>query len=285
MPMGKASKILVSVIIPVYNEEKNIARCLQSLEAQALEIILVNDASFDQTVNVAKKIAGKFKLKLKILSLLKHQERAICRNMGAREAKSQYLLFVDADMELDKNVIPECLEKIRDKELGFKAIIIPEESIGEGFWSECRSLEKRCYIDDDRIEAARFFDKEAFWEVGGWDQSMISGEDWDLTRKIKIKNKVGRIKSRIYHHEGRVSLIKTALKKYYYGTYSLPYWRKNLTNPKDVISFVVRPIYLKKWRLLLSDPLHALGMFFLKTVEFSAGVLGVMRAKIFGIKI
>lgn len=291
--MNKANKILVSVIIPVYNEEKNIVKCIESLAKQtysltannSLEVIVVNDSSTDNTFNVAKTLGSKLRINLRIINLTGHQERAISRNTGAKSASGKYLLFIDADMKPSKKVIAECLGKIENDPAGFKAIIIPEESIGEGFWSECRALEKKCYIGDDRIEAARFFDKSAFWEVGGWDKNMISGEDWDLTRRIREKYKVGRINSKIYHNEGRLTLFKTALKKYYYGTYALPYWRKNLNNPRDVISFVIRPTYLRRWKLLLSDPLHAVGMIFLKTVEFTAGVLGIIRAKIFKIEL
>lgn len=277
---------LVSVIIPAYNEEKNIGRCIASIAGQTyflkhqkrIEVVVVNDCSVDQTAAVVKNAGTRVGLKVRVINLKNHQERGVTRNIGAKAAGGYCLLFLDADMEMDKRVVEDCLNAINNKKENCKGVIIPEESVGEGFWSKCRVLEKRCYVGNDTIEAVRFFDADAFWDVGGWDQAMISGEDWDLTRRLREKYKVGRIKSLIFHHEGKLTLVYTAKKKYYYGTYSLIYWKKNLSNTQDVISLVIRSAFLRNWKLLMLDPFHAVGMLFLKGVEFSAGILGLARA-------
>lgn len=276
------SKKSISVIIPAYNEEKNIKSCLESLSKQSFknfEAILVDDFSEDNTVEIAQEFGIKVGVELCILRQNKHQERGIVRNLGAKEVGGKYLFFIDADMQLEKDVLKECIQLVNDSP-EIKAIIIPEESFGQGFWAQCRRLEKKCYLGDDRIEAARFFEKKAFWEVGGWDKKMVSGEDWDLTRRIRFRFQIGRIKSFIYHNEYKLTLWKAIKKKFYYASVSGIFLEKNPLTILGLVFFIFRPAYLRNWKLILSDPIHGAGMFFLKGTELTAGLLGFLYSKL-----
>lgn len=278
------SDFKVSIVIPAFNEVNNIANCLKSLVKQTyekIEVILVDDCSNDETSLIAKKVGNSLRVNLKIIQLIKHKERGIARNIGAKISAGNYLLFIDADMELGKNVVAECMRVVKEN-YDIKSIIIPEKSYGEGFWSRCRQLEKRCYLGDNRIEAARFFEKKAFLEVGGWDKKMVSGEDWDLTRRVRSKYKIGRIKSFIYHNEYKLTLGKALKKKYYYASVSGIYLEKNPLSILSFIFFIFRPAYLRNWKLILSDPTVGMGMFFLKTMELFAGGAGYLVSKLPG---
>lgn len=275
-------KVLVSIIIPAFNEEKNIGKCLESVAGQNfknIEVVLVDDYSEDNTSSVAQKKSKELKINLEILSIDKHQERSVARNLGAKKAKGSFLIFIDADMILRKDVIGRCIEKI-STESGLGGIIIPEESFGVGFWSKSRALEKKCYQGDDSIEASRFFKKNAFWEMGGWDEEMISGEDWDLTRRLREKYKVARVNTKILHNEGKLTLWKVAKKKFYYASKSRAYLKKYPLKITDLVFFIFRPAYLRNWKLFLSDPIHGVGMFFLKAIEMFAGGLGYLFSKL-----
>lgn len=282
MKAATLKKDLVSVIIPAYNEEQTIYKCLKSLASQSyqdIEIIIVDDFSSDKTSCIAKQWANKFNLKLKVMRNQRHKERSMSRNLGTRLSKGRYLFFIDSDMQLSKGVILDCVKLIA-RNSALKAIIIPEKSLGEGFWAKCRSLEKQCYIGDDRMEAARFFEKKAFWQVGGWDNKMISGEDWDLTYRIRRHYQIGRISSFIYHNEYHLTLLKTMRKKFYYAAVSGIYLKKNPLSILGIIFFVFRPCFIKNWKLIFSDPLHGFGMFFLKIMELSAGGVGCLFSKL-----
>lgn len=275
-------KAVVSIIIPAFNEEKNISKCLESVARQSfkkIEVVFIDDCSSDNTNTVVKDKIKKLKLNLNSISLRSHQERGKARNLGARKARGDYLLFIDADMILTKRVVEECRTKIMDK-LDIGGVIIPEESRGVGFWAKCRRLEKKCYLGDDSIEAARFFRKNAFWKVGGWDEEMISGEDWDLTRRIREKYKVVRINARILHDEGKLTLWKVIKKKFYYALKSGAYLKKYPLTITDLFFFIFRPAYLKNWKLILSDPTHGTGMLFLKAIEMFAGGIGYLFLKL-----
>lgn len=272
----------VSVVIAAFNESQKITNCLKSLAEQSyrnIEVILVDDHSNDETTQVAKKINLKLGLNLKIIRLNRNQERSVARNRGAKESTGSYMFFIDADMKLSKEVAAKCLKLVQENP-EIKAVIIPEKSFGEGFWANCRSLEKLCYIGDDRMEAARFFEKKAFWRVGGWDNKMISGEDWDLTRRIRVKYKIGRISSIIYHNEYQLTLWKAIKKKFYYASVSGIYLERNPLTILSLVFFIFRPAYIRNWKLILSNPIHGMGMFFLKGAEIIAGFFGFVYSKL-----
>lgn len=262
---------LVSVIVPTKNSAGTIEMCLQSIKNQTypdIEIIVVDNYSDDGTVEIAKKNAKVF---------LKGPERSTQRNYGAENAEGTYLVFIDSDMELTQGVIEECVHEISKDGVG--GVIIPEISVGEGFWTQCKALERSCYVGDETIEAARFFNKSVFWNMGGYDESIAGGgEDWDLPQKVKkAGHKISRIYSLIKHHEGRLSLLKTMRKKYYYAKTIRNYIKKNPEMAKKQM-VLIRPAYIRHWRRLACDPIHTAGFLFMKLCEFGAGGAGLVAS-------
>ena len=94
--------------------------------------------------------------------------------LGLKKASGKYILYLDADMILSKNVIFECIEKC-EKE-GYIALYIPEKIIGGGFWIKVRDFERGFYTGTC-IDAVRFIRKDKFQEVGGFDENLTGPED------------------------------------------------------------------------------------------------------------
>lgn len=260
------SRPLVSVVVPTFNSERFLEECLRSIRRQTytnIKVIVVDNYSTDKTREIAEKYGAKVVLCRGI--------RSRARNVGAGLSKGEFILSIDSDMELTSNVVNECVVKMEND---FDAVIIPEVSVGEGFWAECRALEKLCYIGDDLIEAARFFRLEVFERVGGYDGELVFGEDWDLNQRIREAGyRIGRINAFIEHHEGRLSLSKTVKKKYQYGKTLKKYARKHPKEAKRQLK-LIRPAFIRNRRKLTKDPVHAFGMLFIKTCEFISGLLG-----------
>lgn len=94
----------VSIIVALYNKQKEIKKCLQSLLKQSLkeiEIIVVNDCSTDKSLEVVKKIKDK---RIKVINNRKNKGIGKTRNIGIAHAKGEYVGFVDADDYADKNM-------------------------------------------------------------------------------------------------------------------------------------------------------------------------------------
>lgn len=267
-------KPLISVIIPTKNEAKNIETCLKSIADQTYknyEIIVVDNNSDDDTKILAKRYTKKV--------FNYGPERSSQRNYGAKKAKGEYLLFIDADMILTRSVLFECIQSVNDK--NFQALIIPEKSFGTSFWAKCKALEKSYYEGVDWIEASRFFEKKRFVDLGGYNTSLVSGEDWDLHSRFVDDSKSGRIKSYIYHNESDLSLVETIKKKYYYAK-NIKFY-KNVSNSTK---YSAQSNVLKRYALffsspkkLFANPLVGFGMLFMKFCEYGAGAFAYIFDK------
>jgi glycosyltransferase involved in cell wall biosynthesis len=268
---------LVSVIITTRNEAKTLERLLLSIASQTysnIEIIVVDNNSQDKTKRIASQYT-KFIFN-------KGPERSAQRNFGAKKAKGSYYLMLDADMVLEKHVLSDCVNLVTEQP-AYKAVIIPEKSVGIGFWAQAKALERQCYVGDDTIEAARFFEKRAFQEAGGYDEVITGPEDWDLPQKIKKSHPIGRIKSAIIHHEGHLTLAKLARKKFYYGKKVAPYIAKHpVSTTTQQLVYLLRPAFYKHWKLLLQHPGYFLGMLCILGIEQCAGFIGYLYGRIRG---
>lgn len=88
----------ISVIVPIYNCEKFLAECLNSLQSQSfgnIEILCVNDGSTDNSLKIMREYAKKDK-RIKILNQ-KNQGQSVARNNAIKKASGKYLAFIDAD--------------------------------------------------------------------------------------------------------------------------------------------------------------------------------------------
>jgi GT2 family glycosyltransferase/polysaccharide pyruvyl transferase WcaK-like protein len=202
-------------------------------------------------------------------------ERSAQRNFGVASATGDYVAIIDSDMELTPEVIEQCVAAIQD-DPGVAGVIIPELSFGDGFWSRCKALERSFYPGQDSIEAARFFARQTYIDLGGYDELLVSGEDWDFSQRVAAQGKLARISALIRHNEGRISLLKTMRKKHYYAKYAANYLAKNpqlpLTSPSGPIARY--KLYFSRPAKLLKNPVVGLGMIFMKTAEYAAGGAG-----------
>jgi glycosyltransferase involved in cell wall biosynthesis len=273
MPIPK-----VSAVITTKNEQAVIERLLESLKNQTynnIEIIVVDNNSSDKTKLISKKYTRKV--------FNKGPERSVQRNYGASKAAGKYLLFLDADMELGKNVIRDAVNALdKDKKVG--QVVIPERSVANNFWESIKAYERSFYLKegDTSIEAARFFLKKVFKKVGGYDKKITGPEDWDLPENVtKLGFKTARIKSKILHYERIKSPLDLARKKFYYGLKSSVYLSKNkipAIGPKTI--YLLRPVFYKNWKILISNPLKTLALFWMLTLEQFGGGLGYFLGKV-----
>lgn len=108
-------KELVSVIIPVYNGEKYIEKCLQSIQKQTyqeIEIIVINDGSSDKTKKILEEIANKEKISC-ILQEEENKGTAVCKNKAIKHSKGKYIFFVDSDDTIKEDAIEKMMTVLK----------------------------------------------------------------------------------------------------------------------------------------------------------------------------
>jgi glycosyltransferase involved in cell wall biosynthesis len=104
----------ISVIIPVFNNAKDIGRCLQSILKQPfddLEVLVIDDGSTDGSIDIIKS----YTTENASIKFYQEQHRGVstARNVGIEAAQGEYLLFIDADDEIEDNYIPNIADKAR----------------------------------------------------------------------------------------------------------------------------------------------------------------------------
>jgi glycosyltransferase involved in cell wall biosynthesis len=106
---------MLSIVIPTYNEEKNIPMLYKELKSvldkYQYEIIFVDDGSFDNTFNIIKSVAQKDK-KVKLISFKRNYGKSAALSAGFENAKGDIIITLDADLQDDPKEIPRFIEKI-----------------------------------------------------------------------------------------------------------------------------------------------------------------------------
>ncbi|MBC7942949.1 glycosyltransferase family 2 protein [Candidatus Saccharibacteria bacterium] len=273
------NKPLISVIVTTYNNTATLDACLTSIANQSytqIETIVVDNNSTDDTKQIARAHTDK------VYNI--GPERCTQRNFGVSKADGNYVMIIDSDMELGKNVVRACVKQIA-VHTELKALVIPEESFGQGFWAQCKRLERSFYVGTPWMEAARFFDTQTYLAVGGYDERLISGEDWDLSQRVSDQAPTGRIDEYIRHNEGHLHLLRTLKKKYYYAQKFARYIAVNKDRPATSSQTGI----LTRYGLFFSRPYQlfrrpdlGLGMLFMKTSEFAVGGFGYLRVRLGG---
>lgn len=262
--------VVVSFVVPTRNSERTIRGCLASIRAQYLqpvELIVVDNASTDATFAEAAAVADRV--------ITAGPERSAQRNIGASASRGDHIVFIDSDMVLEPEVASQVAAEFdRDPRLG--GLVLPERSFGSGFWAECKVLEKRLYVGDSSVEAARAFRRRSFDEVGGYDTRLTGPEDWDLPDRIEEAGwSIGRIEARVHHDEGRLSLAETFRKKRYYGRTVFPYVARH---GRIGAQKVARSALFRQPSRFLREPRLSLGLLGLKAVEFTGIMVGVVES-------
>ena len=263
-------KKMVSIIITTKNEQDVLNSLLNSIKRQTyqnIELIVVDNNSSDTT----KKIASNFTKLVYNFG----PERSAQRNFGVKKAKGEYVLILDADMVLTKNVIKSSVSIMtQQKKLG--GLVIPEKSFGKGFWAKCKAFERQFYLGDENIEAARLFKKSLYKRFGGYDISITGPEDWDLPLRMKKAGvKIGRIDEFILHNERNFSPFKSARKKFYYGLHARNYLKRHPEMVFTQGNLFFRSSFYKDPAKLFANPLITIGFFYVRFLEMSAALLGI----------
>lgn len=262
-------KPLVSIIIPTRNSQETIEYCLQTIKQQTyarIETILLDRFSSDNTLKIAKKFDAQI--------FTFDCERSAAKNYGAKKAHGQFLLFIDSDMMLDRKVVEECVKKHAKNNVD--AVTIPEIYVSHGLFGEYRKTEKTSLSKlKDLLEIPRFFKKDAFLKIGGFDEKLVCGEDFDLFQRFKNAGyKTEKTTFPISHFEDTYSLGQIMLKAYYYGR-SLPALIKK--NPKNVVRRYgkIRLASVKNTGMLIKNPQFFIGFVSVKVFESAAYISGI----------
>ena len=254
--------MLLSVVIPAKNEAANIAAALgafDKLRGEGLaETVVVDNFSSDATADIARGAGARV--------FLKGPERCAQRNLGAKEARGEWLMFVDADMIVPEETQREILRLAESG--GVDALYVREVRSGRGLRAKARNFE-RSFYDATPIDGLRAIRKTLFDAIGGYDENLTACEDWDLDIRLKAAGARTAITSgHLVHNEKALSLRKLLSKKRYYSGTADAYLAKWRGHPDAEKQFSPAYRYFGvfaekgKWRKILRHPVLFAAMYF-----------------------
>ena len=202
----------VSVIVPVYNTEKYLEKCLDSLVNQTyqdIEIIIVNDGSTDKSEEIIKEYIKKYHF----VKYFKKKNGGLssARNYGIDKANGDYLLFIDSDDYVEKEMIQKMYEKIIQEN---SDIVVCEFSYIYENGTKVRSYSNLDYADmDDKnylltppMAPIRLIKKELFNNIKF--KEGIYYEDLELCPKLVLyTKKISFVNESLYNYLMRDSSI------------------------------------------------------------------------------
>lgn len=121
----------ISIIVPIYNSEKSLNRCLDSIINQKyknLDIVLVDDGSIDNSLYICKQYCDKDS-RIQVLTQ-KNRGVSSARNSGIKASNGEYILFIDSDDYIDDNLIEDAILQLR------------KENSDIIFWGYTKEIEK-----------------------------------------------------------------------------------------------------------------------------------------------
>ncbi len=210
---------LISVVIPSKDEEKTIAKCIDSVIAalegiQSYEIILVDSYSVDRTIEIAKKYP------IRILRLKKYWPKspAAGRYLGGIDSNGKYILYLDADMAVDKEWIKRGLNALEKSEkfAGVTGVIynvLPDEKVN-------KKRPVRTHIGHvEYLPGAAIYRNDALKEVKYFNPFLQGYEDKEIGYRISERGfKQLRIKDTIAYHFVKEKDLKETQEKSRYFT-------------------------------------------------------------------
>lgn len=198
---------LVSIIIPCYNNATCVVETLTSVLEQtykAIEVILVDDGSRDNSVAVAENYLSQQKdLNYKIIQQ-ENQGPSKARNHGVTQANGSYLFFIDADDRIHPDAIRQ-YEAVLESDATLNIVYSETEFFGaqEGIFV-LNEFKLPQFLHNNCIPISAMVRKEIFNAVGGFDENLRYQEDWELWIKI-VKNYGGvyKIPTTLFYYRKR----------------------------------------------------------------------------------
>lgn len=209
----KKALLSVTVIIPMRNASTTVLEALKSITQQTYpieKIIVVDNVSKDNSCEIVAQFAKKSKIPITLFRRKKDLAIASSYNLGARNTKSDLIVFLTSDASLPSNrALERLLKPLREDEAvvaTYPSTILPRSLWDKyNFWQKFHSCRD---VDVDNSTFAVKFDcvrRKIFFEIGGFDEinfggdDAIGGEDVDIMIRLKEKGKVVKSKAVAYH--------------------------------------------------------------------------------------
>ena len=268
--------ILVSVIIPTKNSGNTLEQYLNSIKSQTYHNteIIIDNYSTDTTEQIAKRFTNHF--------YARGPERSAHVNFGVTKAIGEYVHKVDSDFILDPKVIAQCAAKAAED---YGAVVVHNTPDVTVSWiAKICKFEVDMYKYDLTHSSGRFVNKEVYGAIGGFNEKITTGEDYDLQSKLNRRQyKTGFIDAEALQL-GEPTQFWPHMKKYYiYGRNFIVYKSNNVSDSKGQLGFF-RNAYRRNWKSFIAHPVTSISFNIYNALKYLAGGSGYLMGRLRGEK-
>ena len=186
---------LVSVVIPCYNAQQWVSEAIESCLNQtysALEIIVVDDGSTDNSLEVLREFQARYPQRIQVLTQAQ-SGAPVARNHGFKLSKGSYLQFLDADDVILPRKIESQMQRVEVEIQNSQTP--PDLVVGNykmvhrnGDEKEIRAQADNCWAALINLQlgytSANLWRREMLLQIGAWDESVKSGQDYELLFRV-----------------------------------------------------------------------------------------------------
>lgn len=203
---------MVSIIITAYNYERYIERAIRSCLVQSLsknqyEVIVVNDCSTDNT----RKVLENYKEDVRVFNLEKNVGLAAARNFGAKKALGQFIIFLDADDYIQRDLL------LIQKTFLTENNSLDAVSVDYYLVDERGNHTVHVNSEEKPIACGIMFRKDLLFDVGLYDESFRAREEEDLRIRFLKKHSIYNIILPLYRyrmHDSNLTKNEQEMDKY-----------------------------------------------------------------------
>ncbi len=201
--------IKVSVIVPVFNSEQFIGRCLRSLLSQSIgienfEIILIDDGSTDYS----KKIYSAFSEDIRIIKHKKNLGLPSALNTGIRKAKGRFIVRIDSDDYVNSEFL-KILYLFISENQDYDAVACDYQLVDDK-----ENFIKRVNCNKEPIGCGIMFKTKNLIEIGLYDEKFLLHEEKELRLRFEKKYKITRIPLPLYRYRKHETNMTNNKKNY-----------------------------------------------------------------------
>ena len=226
----------ISIIIPVYNTEKYIEKCLNSILNQTFndfEVIAIDDGSTDSSLEILKKYESDERF---VIIHKENEGQAVARNIGIKKASGEYITFVDSDDYIDKNMLEDLYRLVQEKDADVAICDILKESkadklVFKNYW-DVNTEKNKNMMTSHMGPVARLYKRDLFIKHNIFFKEKIIYEDLATVPLLAmVSQKIEYIEKPYYHYIIRENSTMQKI------TYS-----EKLENIFDVMTFLENKI-------------------------------------------
>jgi len=186
--------IIISVIVPVYNDSRGLKDTLGSLVNQDFppenfEIIVADNGSTDNTLNVAKAFTQKYSKLIRIVVEDKIQSSYAARNKGIKKSTASIIAFIDADMSVAKNWLTGISDSLEEHQVNYLACNVEIFTKGKtifGLYNQMTGFPVEDYVRNLHFAptCCLVVRKTVFKNAGIFDSRLISSGDREFGNRV-----------------------------------------------------------------------------------------------------